>query len=389
CLCGTGVILYILLVGYPPFWDEDQHKLYQQIKAGAYDFPSPEWDTVTPEAKNLINQMLTINPAKRITAHEALKHPSGPQRSTVASMMHRQETVECLKKFNARRKLKGAILTTMLATRNFSVGRQTTAPPSMSAAAAPLGLVEQGRRRTDPPVPPACLWSPPTPLLLLLLLFLPLQARGPSSGMAPHAWDPPPVCLPTSLPVSPPAGTRCPRHRLCPHIGAAWGAWVLCLSPRTAAPPRRQESSDSTNTTIEDEDTKARKQEIIKITEQLIEAVNNGDFEAYAKICDPGLTSFEPEALGNLVEGMDFHRFYFENRECLRLPGCCPHPHSCLSCPVCLSVSACLSSPSLLLYICWLCLHPCLHSHLHPFPSCLPSLLPPSLPASLPFLPPF
>uniref|UniRef100_A0A3Q3ESD4 Calcium/calmodulin-dependent protein kinase II association-domain domain-containing protein n=1 Tax=Labrus bergylta TaxID=56723 RepID=A0A3Q3ESD4_9LABR len=56
-----------------------------------------------------------------------------------------------------------------------------------------------------------------------------------------------------------------------------------------------------------------RKQEIIKITEQLIEAINNGDFEAYAKICDPGLTSFEPEALGNLVEGMDFHRFYFEN----------------------------------------------------------------------------
>lgn len=34
---STGVILYILLVGYPPFWDEDQHKLYQQIKAGAYD----------------------------------------------------------------------------------------------------------------------------------------------------------------------------------------------------------------------------------------------------------------------------------------------------------------------------------------------------------------
>lgn len=38
-------------------------------------FPSPEWDTVTPEAKDLINKMLTINPAKRITASEALKHP--------------------------------------------------------------------------------------------------------------------------------------------------------------------------------------------------------------------------------------------------------------------------------------------------------------------------
>ncbi|XP_062912950.1 calcium/calmodulin-dependent protein kinase type II subunit beta isoform X40 [Mobula hypostoma] len=239
---ACGVILYILLVGYPPFWDEDQHKLYQQIKAGAYDFPSPEWDTVTPEAKNLINQMLTINPAKRITATEALKHPWVCQRSTVASMMHRQETVECLKKFNARRKLKGAILTTMLATRNFSVGRQTTAPATMTAAAsATVGLVEQAKSLLNKKV----------------------------DGV--------------------------------------------------------KESSDSSNTTIEDEDVKdgwptsvflqvrARKQEIIKLTEQLIEAINNGDFEAYAKICDPGLTSFEPEALGNLVEGMDFHRFYFEN----------------------------------------------------------------------------
>ena len=42
------------------------------------------------------------------------------QRERVASMVHRQETVDCLKKFNARRKLKGAILTTMLVSRNFS-----------------------------------------------------------------------------------------------------------------------------------------------------------------------------------------------------------------------------------------------------------------------------
>ncbi|KAM4883584.1 calcium/calmodulin-dependent protein kinase type II subunit beta isoform 1-T1 [Sylvia borin] len=268
---ACGVILYILLVGYPPFWDEDQHKLYQQIKAGAYDFPSPEWDTVTPEAKNLINQMLTINPAKRITAHEALKHPWVCQRSTVASMMHRQETVECLKKFNARRKLKGAILTTMLATRNFSVGRQTTAPPTMSAAAAgaPLGLVEQAAKsllnKTADGVKPQT-----------------NSTKGSAGVTSPKGTLPPTALEPQTTVIHNPAdGTK--------------------------------ESSDSTNTTIEDEDTKARKQEIIKITEQLIEAVNNGDFEAYAKICDPGLTSFEPEALGNLVEGMDFHRFYFEN----------------------------------------------------------------------------
>uniref|UniRef100_A0A8C1ATX4 calcium/calmodulin-dependent protein kinase n=2 Tax=Cyprinus carpio TaxID=7962 RepID=A0A8C1ATX4_CYPCA len=185
-LWACGVILYILLVGYPPFWDEDQHRLYQQIKAGAYDFPSPEWDTVTPEAKDLINKMLTINPSKRITAAEALKHPWISHRSTVASCMHRQETVECLKKFNARRKLK-------------------------------VSLYKAVR------------------------------------------------------------------------------------------------SSHITNTTIEDEDTRARKQEIIKVTEQLIEAISNGDFESYTKMCDPSVTAFEPEALGNLVEGLDFHRFYFEN----------------------------------------------------------------------------
>ncbi|KAM8924208.1 calcium/calmodulin-dependent protein kinase type II subunit gamma isoform 8-T8 [Pelodytes ibericus] len=215
---ACGVILYILLVGYPPFWDEDQHKLYQQIKAGAYDFPSPEWDTVTPEAKNLINQMLTINPTKRITADQALKHPWVCQRSTVASMMHRQETVECLRKFNARRKLKGAILTTMLVSRNFSATRTLL------------------NKKTDG-----------------------VKKRKSSSSV---------------------------------HLMG---------------------STESCNTTTEDEDLKVRKQEIIKITEQLIEAINNGDFDAYTKICDPGLTSFEPEALGNLVEGMDFHKFYFDN----------------------------------------------------------------------------
>ncbi|XP_036896900.1 calcium/calmodulin-dependent protein kinase type II subunit beta isoform X2 [Artibeus jamaicensis] len=267
---ACGVILYILLVGYPPFWDEDQHKLYQQIKAGAYDFPSPEWDTVTPEAKNLINQMLTINPAKRITAHEALKHPWVCQRSTVASMMHRQETVECLKKFNARRKLKGAILTTMLATRNFSVGRQTTAPATMSTAASgtTMGLVEQAKSLLNKK----------------------------ADGVKPQTNS-----TKNSAAATSPKGTLPPA----------------ALEPQTTVIHNPvdgiKESSDSTHTTIEDEDTKARKQEIIKITEQLIESVNNGDFEAYAKICDPGLTSFEPEALGNLVEGMDFHRFYFEN----------------------------------------------------------------------------
>uniref|UniRef100_A0A8P4GRW1 calcium/calmodulin-dependent protein kinase n=1 Tax=Dicentrarchus labrax TaxID=13489 RepID=A0A8P4GRW1_DICLA len=242
---ACGVILYILLVGYPPFWDEDQHKLYQQIKAGAYDFPSPEWDTVTPEAKNLINQMLTINPAKRITADQAIKHPWVCQRSTVASMMHRQETVECLRKFNARRKLKGAILTTMLLL-CFCFGARTcvcfVCLSSWNKLVFP-GIFSGAPSPSAPPIP-----------------FL----HGKVSPTSPQEAQ-------TTVVHNPADGTKV----------------------------------TTTNT--------PRKQEIIKMTEQLIEAINNGDFEAYTRICDPGLTSFEPEALGNLVEGMDFHKFYFEN----------------------------------------------------------------------------
>ncbi|XP_044053604.1 calcium/calmodulin-dependent protein kinase (CaM kinase) II beta 1 isoform X12 [Siniperca chuatsi] len=389
---ACGVILYILLVGYPPFWDEDQHKLYQQIKAGAYDFPSPEWDTVTPEAKNLINQMLTINPAKRITAQEALKHPWVCQRSTVASMMHRQETVECLKKFNARRKLKGAILTTMLVSRNFSAAKtllnkkadvkkrkssstvqympqtnstknsivtspkgnipspalepQTTVihnpvdgtkessdssnttvededvkgksldnsslkaqsstssqPDSSQGSSAAvysatkfadlLGSVRrgsgptsdgEGRSSTPPPAvlsAPSPPHTPVVPMQMSRLTDLVSSVRRVPAAPAPEV-DTAPAPVPSVRPTLPPAHT-------------------------TSPPPPHSPFSPSLSSS------QIRKQEIIKITEQLIEAINNGDFEAYAKICDPGLTSFEPEALGNLVEGMDFHRFYFEN----------------------------------------------------------------------------
>ncbi|XP_054378433.1 calcium/calmodulin-dependent protein kinase type II subunit gamma isoform X11 [Pongo abelii] len=272
---ACGVILYILLVGYPPFWDEDQHKLYQQIKAGAYDFPSPEWDTVTPEAKNLINQMLTINPAKRITADQALKHPWVCQRSTVASMMHRQETVECLRKFNARRKLKGAILTTMLVSRNFSAAK------SLLNKKSDGGVKPQSNNKNS--------LEPQTTVVHNATDGI--KGSTESCNTTTEDEDLKAAPLRTGNGNSVPEG-RSSRDRTAPSAGMQPQP-SLCSSAM-------------------------RKQEIIKITEQLIEAINNGDFEAYTKICDPGLTSFEPEALGNLVEGMDFHKFYFENREWVR-----------------------------------------------------------------------
>ncbi|CAI4227977.1 unnamed protein product [Auanema sp. JU1783] len=54
------------------------------------------------------------------------------------------------------------------------------------------------------------------------------------------------------------------------------------------------------------------KQEIVRVTQQLLDAISCKDFDQYTKLCDPGMTCFEPEALGNLIEGVEFHRFYFD-----------------------------------------------------------------------------
>ncbi|XP_077407409.1 calcium/calmodulin-dependent protein kinase type II subunit gamma isoform X2 [Vanacampus margaritifer] len=321
---ACGVILYILLVGYPPFWDEDQHKLYQQIKAGAYDFPSPEWDTVTPEAKNLINQMLTINPAKRITAEQALKHPWVCHRSTVASMMHRQETVECLRKFNARRKLKGAILTTMLVSRNFSAcksllnKKSDSAKPSTNnsknSIVSAINALKDSNMATNAQMESqsTVVHNPPDGVKGSTESNATNdeeEMKADSSALSQNSATeemPPLLPSPQSSPAIPPHDVK----RMAWNSTGNSDSELSCApAATTTTAPVGGNNSAAAKSNVK----QTRKQEIIKITEQLIEAINNGDFDAYTRICDPGLTSFEPEALGNLVEGMDFHKFYFEN----------------------------------------------------------------------------
>lgn len=127
---SLGVILYILLCGYPPFMEDDQAELFRKIKAGEYEFESPDWDPISADAKNLITRMMVgpdslhmafspppqcVDPSQRITAPEILSHPWMVANSVGSQNL--TETLTQLKRFNARRKLKAGMQTVLSAVR--------------------------------------------------------------------------------------------------------------------------------------------------------------------------------------------------------------------------------------------------------------------------------
>ncbi|CAI2351083.1 unnamed protein product [Caenorhabditis sp. 36 PRJEB53466] len=365
---ACGVILYILLVGYPPFWDEDQHRLYAQIKAGAYDYPSPEWDTVTPEAKSLIDSMLTVNPKKRITADQALKVPWICNRERVASAIHRQDTVDCLKKFNARRKLKGAILTTMIATRNLSI---SFLPYSLLWAKylhtfrihlrLPFVRAAALRKMSSTYEPHG---SSTTKKIANAIAELVSRRASPSIRRKTEADV---INATRGRKVSAPGNLQ---HALVPVIDVVVATGAIAsvsneniasvtnkdsgrnlLNKKEQGPPSTIKESSESSQTIDDNDSEkgggqlkhentvvradgaagivsssnsstaskssstnlsAQKQEIVRVTQTLLDAISCKDFDTYTKLCDSSMTCFEPEALGNLIEGIEFHRFYFD-----------------------------------------------------------------------------
>jgi calcium/calmodulin-dependent protein kinase (CaM kinase) II len=64
---------------------------------------------------------------------------------------------------------------------------------------------------------------------------------------------------------------------------------------------------------------------VLDLNERLLMSITEGDWETYTKLCDPTITAFEPEARGQLVEGMEFHGFYFDR-------GGIPGPHNTTIC---------------------------------------------------------
>ncbi|KAK6175410.1 hypothetical protein SNE40_013879 [Patella caerulea] len=108
---SIGVITYILLSGYEPFFDNNERVMYKRIMKGDYNFESELWEDVSENAKDLIRKMLTIDSKKRITAAQALNHPW--VRGTATKGVHMETTVSNIKEFNAKRKLKYATETAL------------------------------------------------------------------------------------------------------------------------------------------------------------------------------------------------------------------------------------------------------------------------------------
>jgi serine/threonine protein kinase len=130
---SIGVILYILLCGFPPFYDDNNKKLFAQIVNARYSFPDPYWTNISPLAKDLVSKLLVIDPKKRLTCDEILRHSWMLEDGRNMSLDHFRPN---MKSFNARRRFRSAIRAVQLTqllhrTARSSKGAVNTENPSL------------------------------------------------------------------------------------------------------------------------------------------------------------------------------------------------------------------------------------------------------------------
>jgi serine/threonine protein kinase len=106
---SMGVITYILLCGFPPFYADNDAQLFEKIKKGQYEFLKPYWDPISDGAKEFVKKMLIVDPAKRATCDQLLQDPwlAGPRSENEAKLHTHKEMPAANEKL---KKLKGAFL---------------------------------------------------------------------------------------------------------------------------------------------------------------------------------------------------------------------------------------------------------------------------------------
>ncbi|KAK2552939.1 Calcium/calmodulin-dependent protein kinase type IV [Acropora cervicornis] len=113
---AVGVIAYILLCGFEPFYDErGDQAMFRRILNCDYEFVAPWWDDVSENAKDLVRKLIVLDPKKRLTAKEALEHEWIKGKIAKRDKLD-PSYIEQLKDFNAKRKFKGGAIAVQAAT---------------------------------------------------------------------------------------------------------------------------------------------------------------------------------------------------------------------------------------------------------------------------------
>lgn len=138
---SVGVITYILLCGFEPFYDDrGDTAIYKKILRADYAFISPWWDDISLSAQDFISKLLVTDPNKRLSANQAMSHPWVREENSAAKTKHIPTTLEKMQEFNAKRKLKAVTAAVIAMQRLGGMGELLAAAAEGGKDAAPVGV---------------------------------------------------------------------------------------------------------------------------------------------------------------------------------------------------------------------------------------------------------
>ncbi len=137
-----GIIVFILLGGYPPFADPDQKQLFKKIVKGEFEFHPEYWGTVSENAKDLIRGCICVDPEARLTVTGVRAHPWLQEDSAVLAARTLEANQAALRKYQALKKLKAGAKAVMAINLMKKLGAAKKASAGADAAAVDSGDID-------------------------------------------------------------------------------------------------------------------------------------------------------------------------------------------------------------------------------------------------------